>query len=92
MDADVDEVLGVLREVAGGIDVEVVRPELLTFEDEAKLLADAGVVVFVHGAFQANLVFLPEGAAVVELKQYGEYSTQPRDLCAALLEGAWDLS
>jgi len=36
---------------------------------QARLFAEAGVVVMVHGAAMANLAFLSEGAAVVELKQ-----------------------
>ena len=49
---------------------------------KAKLFSQAGIVVLVQGAAMANIVFMPEGASVIELKQYGEYCTQLRDIAS----------
>jgi capsular polysaccharide biosynthesis protein len=43
--------------------------DLGSFEAQAIAFATAGVVVLVHGAAIANLIFAPAGAAVIELKQ-----------------------
>ena len=57
--------------------------DMTSFSEQAILFAGAGVAVAVHGAAVANFVFMPPGAAVIELKQFGEFGTQPRDLCSA---------
>ena len=56
------------------VEFQVVHPEALgSFVAQASAFATAGVVVLVHGAAVANLVFLPAGAAVIELKQYAGF-------------------
>lgn len=45
-------------------------------------IIDTQVVVAAHGAALTNSLWLREGAAIVELKQYGEFSTTFRDLAA----------
>ena len=57
--------------------------EGMSFREQAELFATSSVVVSVHGAALANLIFLPSGAAVVELKQKNEFSTIFRDGCSS---------
>ena len=53
-----------------------------SFAAQVRLFERASLVVASHGAGLTNMLWLREGAAVVELKQYGEYSTTFRDLAA----------
>jgi capsular polysaccharide biosynthesis protein len=46
---------------------ETIDPGTLTFADQVRLFAEAEFVVGAHGAALTNLVFCPEGAAVIEL-------------------------
>ena len=80
--ADVGVVLRALA--AAGVD-KVERATLTnrTFDDQVRLFERAALVVASHGAGLTNMLFLREGAAVVELKQYGEYSTTFRDLASS---------
>lgn len=70
---------------AAGVSPDNVERATLTnasFDAQVRLFARASLVIASHGAGLTNMLWLREGAAVVELKQYGEYSTTFRDLAA----------
>ena len=48
-----------------------VRPETLSFDEETELFASAEIVVGLHGAGLANLLFCPSPGVAVELFPYG---------------------
>jgi hypothetical protein len=56
--------------------------ETLTLREETQLFADAEVVVGLHGAGLANLVFCHPGCIAVELFAHGFTSTWFTDVCA----------
>jgi len=59
-----------------------VRPETLSFDDETKLFASAEIVVGLHGAGLANLLFCPSPAVAVELFPHGFSNPWFAELCA----------
>ena len=80
---DADAVAAALA--AAGVPAAHVERATLTntsFAAQVRLFERASLVVASHGAGLTNMLWLREGAAVVELKQYGEYSTTFRDLAA----------
>ena len=54
-------------EALGPLGFERVLPGTLTVADQVALFAAAGMVVGVHGAGLANIVFAPAGARIIEL-------------------------
>lgn len=54
----------------GVASVEVVQPDQLSFEEQARVVAGASVIVAPHGAAEANLLFARPGSLVVELTPY----------------------
>lgn len=68
---------------AAGVSPDNVERATLTnasFDAQVRLFVRASLVIASHGAGLTNMLWLREGAAVVELKQYCEYSTTFRDL------------
>lgn len=61
------EVLAALRPQG----FEAIRPEELTFDQQAAVFGAAEAIAGVHGAAFANLVFAPPGARVIELMPPG---------------------
>lgn len=50
----------------------IAHPERLPFLEQVALCAAAGVLVSNHGAGLANMLFMPEGASVLELRHDGD--------------------
>jgi capsular polysaccharide biosynthesis protein len=46
---------------------ETIDPGTLAFDQQVRMFSEAELVVGAHGAALANLVFCPEGAAIIEL-------------------------
>ena len=59
-----------------------VHPETLSFDEETKLFASAEIVVGLHGAGLANLLFCPTPSVAVELFPYGFSNPWFAELCA----------
>ena len=57
------------RELAA-LGFEAVCFENYTFEEQVRLCASAEIMVSIHGAGLANMVFQPEGARVIELRKF----------------------
>lgn len=60
---------------------EPVEPATMTLEAQARIFAEAAVILGAHGAGLANLLFAPPGAAVIELRirrHTGEYAKLSR--------------
>ena len=51
----------------GGAGFETVRAEELTFQEQVALASSTEILVGVHGAALTNMLFMPEGAHVIEL-------------------------
>ncbi len=56
-----------LRDLLVGLDFEVVKPDLLTASDQVKLFSKAQIVVAESGAALTSILFMNEGANVIEL-------------------------
>jgi capsular polysaccharide biosynthesis protein len=59
-----EEVIGVLRE----FDFEIVHAEDCSFEQQVRVAAGARYLVSNHGAGLTNMLFMPPGASVLELR------------------------
>jgi len=53
--------------------VAVVRLGSMSFKDQVAAMHDTGLLIGLHGADLANLIFLPENAALIELNPYRFY-------------------
>ena len=63
---------------------ETVRPDLLSFDEQALLFSDADVIVSEFGALMANVVFCRQGTKVVEIIPEMQNDPWSRHLCASL--------
>lgn len=66
--ANEEEVIAVLRE----FDFEIVRFEEHPFEEQVRIAAATKLVVSNHGAGLTNILFMPEGGRILELRRAGE--------------------
>ena len=67
--------MDLMRQVLGPqIPVRLVHPEELTFQQQVEIFSTTSLLVAVQGAGLTNMIFMPEGAAVIELKQYGDHT------------------
>jgi capsular polysaccharide biosynthesis protein len=64
--------------------VVAVQPETLSFDDQARLLAGADLVVSEFGAVMTNVAFCRPGTRVVEIIPEGQNDPWSVRLCAAL--------
>jgi hypothetical protein len=55
---------------------------VLTWEQQVQAMADTGILIAVHGAGLANIVFLPAHAVVIEVFPYIMYASMYRDAAA----------
>ena len=60
-----------------------VKPEAMSFQEQAQLCADAEIIVGPHGAGLANMVFADAGTRVIELMPLGAPNWCYRNLAAA---------
>jgi Glycosyltransferase 61 len=74
----------VLEEILHKEGFETVRPELLTFDEQALLFSDADFIVSEFGAVMTNVVFCRPGTKVVEIIPEGQGDPWSRHLCASL--------
>lgn len=56
--------------------VEIVYAEQLTFKQQVELMGQTRFLICLHGAALTNMVFLPESAEVLELRNIGDSKTQ----------------
>ncbi len=63
---------------------ETVRPELMSFDEQALLFSDADIIVSEFGAVMANVVFCRPGTKVVEIIPDMQNDPWSRHLCASL--------
>jgi hypothetical protein len=56
---------------------------LLTFEQQVEAMARTGILMAVHGAGLANVLWMPAHSVVVEITPYVMYASMYRDLAAA---------
>ncbi len=63
---------------------EIIRPELMPFDDQALLFADADIIVSEFGANMANVVFCRKGTKIVEIIPDLKNDPWSRHLCASL--------
>ncbi len=63
---------------------DIIRPELLSFDDQALLFSDADIIVSEFGANMANVAFCREGTKIVELIPDMMSAPWSRHLCASL--------
>lgn len=62
----------------------VVRPETLSFDQQALLFANADVIVSEFGAIMANTVFCKRGTKVIEIIPEGQRDPWSAHMCGAL--------
>jgi capsular polysaccharide biosynthesis protein len=63
---------------------EIVRPETLTFNDQALLFMDADIIISEFGAVMANVVFCHKGTKIIEIIPDLQNDPWSRHLCASL--------
>ena len=73
-----------LEGVLSGKGFAVVRPELLSFADQASAFYNADLIVTEFGAVMANVVFCKPGTTVVEIIPEEQNDPWSGHLCAAL--------
>lgn len=55
---------------------EIVYTEKLTLKEQIRLMSETKILVSLHGAALTNMIFLPKGSSVVELRNQGDSKTQ----------------
>ena len=55
---------------------EIIHAEDLSFKQQIQLMAETRLLVSLHGAALTNMIFLPEGAKVLELRNEGDSFSQ----------------
>ena len=55
----------------------------LSFQEQVKAMAETGILLAVHGAGLANVMFMPAHSVVIEITPYILYASMYRDLAAA---------
>lgn len=55
---------------------EIIHAEDLSFKQQIQLMAETRLLVSLHGAALTNMIFLPEGARVLELRNEGDSISQ----------------
>ena len=65
-----DELVAFIRQESMGLEVVAVYFEDLSFAEQVALMARSAVFVSIHGAAFTNTIFLPAGAAVVEISPF----------------------
>lgn len=73
-----------LGEALAPLGIVALQPELLSFEQQVALFAQAELVVAEFGAALANLVFCRPGAKVLEIISMGQHDPWSSRLCAML--------
>jgi hypothetical protein len=86
--ANVEAVVAACQAVlgAGGPQPRVVtfNPDDTSFEEQVAVMAGTGILVALHGAALANIIFLPAGAAVIELFPWRFHKVTYRSLAGGL--------
>lgn len=63
----------IMHEFSADVDqVRIVRPDEMSFAEQIRAYATSSIVITTHSAATANLMFIPEGAAVVEYMWHRE--------------------
>ncbi len=55
---------------------EVVYTEKLSLKEQIKLMSETKILVSLHGAALTNMLFLPKGSKIIELRNQGDAETQ----------------
>ena len=79
---NIDEGVALIRSY--GLEVNwITEMGLLTFEQQVEAMAKTGILMAVHGAGLANVLWMPAHSVVVEITPYVMYASMYRDLAAA---------
>jgi len=84
IEAVVEAVTGALGADAPPPQVVIFDPDFTPWEEHVQAMASTGILVASHGAALANLVFLPTGAAVIEIFPWKFHKTTYRSLATSL--------
>jgi hypothetical protein len=78
---NIDEAVDLIRSY--GLDVNWIQ-EMghLSFQQQVQAMAETGILLAVHGAGLANVMFMPAHSVVVEITPYILYASMYRDLAA----------
>jgi len=73
---NIDEIEAHILKNYPEIEVRVIKFGDLTFEDQVRAMRDSGLLISIHGADVTNMLFLPKGAALIEVNPYRWYENR----------------